>query len=79
MNRYLAQFDSEGGRRLETIDRDMAFLRKEFTRSVSRTENALTGMLAELEIKFEKLELKVVKLEAVNFSGSSSHHGEKAK
>ena len=44
-----------------------------------RTENSLTGMLAELEIKFEKLELKVAKLEATNFSSSSSRYGEKAK
>ena len=43
------------------------------------TENALTGMLADLDIKFEKLELKVAKLEATNFSGSSSHYGEKSK
>ena len=79
MNRHLSNIYSEGGRWLETIDRDMAYLKKEFTRSISRTENALTGMLAELEIKFEKLELKVVKLEATKFSGSSSRHGEKAK
>ena len=75
MNWYLGKIDTKGGRRLETIDRDMAFLRKEFARSISRTEYALTRMLAELEIKLEKLELKVVKLEAVKFSGSSSHHG----
>ena len=46
MNWYLGKIDTEGGRRLETIDRDMAFLRKEFARSISRTENALIGKLA---------------------------------
>ena len=79
MNHYLRRIDIEGGHRLEKTNMDMAHLRKEFTRSISQTENSLTGMLADLEIKFEKLELKVVKLEAVAFTGSSSRHGEKAK
>ena len=79
MNQSLGKIDSEGGRRLETIDRDISFLRKEFARSISRTENALTGMLAKLEIKLEKLELKVVKQQEVKFSGSSSCHCEKAQ
>ena len=35
MNRYLGKIDSEGGRRLETIEKDMAFLRREFARSIS--------------------------------------------
>ena len=55
----------------------MAYLRKEFSRSISRIENVVTGMLADLEIKFEKLELKVVKLEAAKFLGSSFRHEEK--
>ena len=79
MNMYLGKIDSKGGRRLEKVDRDMAYLRKEFARSISHTENALTRMLVELEIKFEKLELKVVKMETENFLGSSSHYGEKSK
>ena len=79
MNRYLSRIDTEGGCQLETIDMDMVQLRKKFGRSISRTENALTGMLEDLELKFEKMELKGVKLEAAAFTGSSSHHGEKAK
>ena len=79
INRFLGKLDSEGGRWLDNIGRDMVHLRIEFDRSILRTENALTGMLAELEIKFEKLELKVAKLEATNFSSSSSRYGEKAK
>ena len=54
-------------------------MKKECDHSIARTENVLTGMLADLEIKFEKLELKVAKLEVANFLGSSSRHGEKAK
>ena len=62
MNWYMSRIDSKGGRRLETVEMDMAHLRKEFAWSISRTKNALTGMLTDLEIQFEKLELKVVKL-----------------
>ena len=51
-------------------------MRKYFSQSISHNENVVTGMLEELKIKFEKLELKVVKMEVVNFSGSSSHYGE---
>ena len=54
-------------------------MRKYFSQSISHTENVVTGMLEDLKIKFEKLELKVVKMEVVNFSGSSSHYGEKTK
>ena len=39
----------------------------------------LTRMLADLEIKFEKLELKVAKLEVAKFPGSFSHRGENSK
>ena len=53
----------------------MAHLKKECDRSIARTKNVLTGMIIDLEIKFEKLELKVTKLEVAKFPGSSSRHG----
>ena len=79
MNWYLRKIDSKGGHRLETIDRDMDYLRKDFTRLISWTKNALIGILEELEIKLEKLEVKVVKLEAAALATSSScsRYGEK--
>ena len=76
MNRYLNRMDTEGGHRLEIIERDMVQLRKEFSRSISLTKQALTWMLEDLEIKSEKLELNVGKLEVVAFMGSSSRHDE---
>jgi len=76
MNRYLNRMDTEGGRRLEIIERDMVQLRKEFSGSISLTKEALTWMLKNLEIKSEKMELNVGKLEVVAFTGSSSHHDE---
>ena len=76
MNRYLNRMDTEGGHRLEIIERDMVQLRKEFSRSISLTKQALTWMLEDLEIKSEKLELNVGKLEVVAFTGSSSRHDE---
>ena len=79
MNHFLHKLDSEGGRRLEIVDRDIVQLRKEFSHSITQTEQAMTGLLADLEIKFEKLELKVAKLESSAFTGSSSHHGGHAK
>ena len=76
MNRYLNRMDTEGGHRLEIIERDMVQLRKEFSRSISLTKQALTWMLEDLEIKSEKLELNVGKLEVFVFTGSSSRHDE---
>ena len=76
MNRYLSRMDTEGGSRLEIIERDKVQLRKEFSHSISLTKKALTWMLEDLEIKSEKLELNVEKLEVVAFTGSSSRHDE---
>ena len=66
--------ETEGGDCLEIIERDMVQLRKEFSRSISLTKQALTWMLEYLEIKSEKLELNVGKLEVVAFTSSSSRH-----
>ena len=68
--------DTEGGIHLEIIERDMVQLRKEFSRSISLNKQALTWMLEDLEIKYEKMELNVGKLEVVAFTGSSSRHDE---
>ena len=64
--------DTDGGRRLENVDRDSTFLRKELKRAVKRSENVFLGLMAELEIKMEKLELKVLKMEVANCPGSLS-------
>ena len=57
------------------VDHDIVQLRKEFSHFITLTEQAMIGFVVDLEIKFEKLELKVEKLEASAFTGSSSHHG----
>ena len=66
LNQTVDKIDTEGGRRLENVDKDLVFLRKEFKWAVKRSENVVLGLMAELEIKMEKLELKVLKLEAAN-------------
>ena len=38
MNQYLNRMDTEGGHRLEIIERDMVQLRKEFSHSISLTK-----------------------------------------
>ena len=53
--------DVEGERRLEIVDRDLTHLREEFMESLSQTERAMTTMLTDLEICFEKLELQVAR------------------
>ena len=78
MNHMLNRMDTEGGHRLDIVDQDIAQLRKEFDFSIKQTEQAITRFLTELEIKLEKLELKVVNLEAAVGPGSSSRHGGKA-
>ena len=79
INRVLGRIDSEGARRFDNVYKDMAHVKKECERSIARTKNIWTGMLADLEIKFEKMELKVAKLEVANFPSSSSRHGENTK
>ena len=78
MNHLLNRMDTEGGQLLEIVDQEIAQLMKEFDFSIKLTEQDLTRFLAELEIKLEKLELKVIKLEATARSGSSSRHDGKA-
>ena len=62
----------EGGRHLENVDRDLVFLRKEFKRAVKRSKKAVIRLMADLEVKVEKLALKVVKMEVAINPGSSS-------
>ena len=69
--------DTEGGRRLENVDRDLVFLRKEFKRAVKRSEKAVIGMMVDWEVKVEKVALKVVKMEVAINPGSSSRSEEK--
>ena len=64
MNQLMHRLESEGWRRLEIVDQDISQLRKESEYSINQTEKDLKGLLTDLEIKFEKLELKVAKLEA---------------
>ena len=67
--------DCEGGRRLDNVVKDLAFLCKKLKRKVKRSENALIKLIAELEIKVDKLALKLVKHEASVPSFSSSSDG----
>ena len=64
--------DTEGDRRLENMDKDLAYLRKKINREVRRSENEVIGLIAELEIKVDKLTLKLVKHEAPPNPGSPS-------
>ena len=64
--------DTEGGWRLENVDKDLAYLWKKITRKVKRSKNVVIGLIAELEIKVDKLALKFVKHETPPNSGSSS-------
>ena len=65
--------DYEGGRRLENVEGDLAFLRNEFKRTVRKSESAIIKFLANLEVKVDKLKLRVVKLECASKSGSLSY------
>ena len=56
--------DTEGGRRLENVDKDLVFLRKQIKRAVKRSENVVIGLIVELEIKVDKLALKLAKMDA---------------
>ena len=77
LQKTVETIDIEGGRRLENVDRDLVFLRKEFKRAVKRSENAVISLMVELEIKVEKLALKVVRMEVAIKPSSSSHLEEK--
>ena len=65
--------DYEGGRRLDHMSKDFVFLRKKIKQKVKRSENLLSRQLAELEIKVDKLALKIVKHEASGSDMSSSY------
>ena len=67
--------DCEGGRRLDHVSKYLAFLRKKIKRKVKRSENPLTKQLVELEIKVNKLALKLVKHEASGTGMSSNSDG----
>ena len=62
--------DYEGGRRLEHVNKDLVFLRKKIKWKVKRTENSLTKQMVELEIKVDKLALKLVRHEGNGMSSS---------
>ena len=64
--------DSKGGRRLGNVEGYLAFMRKEFKRTMRKSEFAIIKILANLEVKVDKLELRVVKLECTSKSGSPS-------
>ena len=64
--------DSEGGRRLENVDQDLIHLRKQLKLGISKTEQVFIWFLAELEVKIERLELKVARLEMHGSPGPSS-------
>ena len=74
-NCFLHHLDTEGGHCLEMVEHDIVQLRKEFSHSITQTEPTMTTILADLEIKFENLDLKVVRMEATTFIGSFYHHG----
>ena len=77
--------DFEGGRNLETVDRYLSQLRQEFAESISQMEHAMTTILAELEIWFDKLELQVTRMASekttstANPRSSSKKHGSQGK
>ena len=63
--------DYEGRRCLEHVNKDLVFLRKKIKQKVKRTEDWLTRKMVELEIKVDKLALKLVKHEGNGMSSSS--------
>ena len=57
------------------MSKDLVFLRKKIKHKVKRSENVLSRKLAELEIKVDKLALKLVKHKASGPGISSSSNG----
>ena len=57
------------------MGKDLVFLHKKLKRKVKRSENALIKLIAELEIKVDKLSLKLVKHEASSPGFSFSSDG----
>ena len=58
--------DTEGGRHLENVDKDLAYLRKKISHEVRKAENAVIGLIAELEIKVDNLVDVFVTLECIH-------------
>ena len=58
---------------MENVNTDLAYMQKKITRKVKRSKNAVIGLIAELEIKVDKLALKLVKHETPPNPGSSSN------
>ena len=67
--------DYDGRQRLEHVNKDLVFLRKKIKWKVKRTENLLTRHIVELELKVDKLALKLVKHEGSGNGMSSSSDG----
>lgn len=77
MQNQVTAIDHECGQRLDNVGKDLAYLRRQIKRKVKRPENALIGLIAELEIKVDKLVLNLVKQEAPPIPGFSSSSEEK--
>ena len=58
---------------MENVDKDLAYLWKEINHNMKRSENAVIGLIAELEIKVDKVALKLAKHETPPNSGSLSN------
>ena len=67
--------DCEGGGRLDNVGKDLVFLRRKLKGKVKRSENALIRLIAEMEIKVDKLALKLSKHKASVPGFSSSLDG----
>ena len=61
--------DCEGGKRLYNVGKDLVFLRRTLKHKVKRSENALIRLIAELEIKIDKLSLNLDKKEVPPYLG----------
>ena len=68
--------DSKGGRRLGNVEGYLAFLRKDIKRTIRKSESTIIKFLANLEVKVDKLKLRVVKLECANSGSSSRPYGD---
>ena len=69
---------------MEILNRDLSHLREEFAESISQSKSAMTRMIAELEVRFAKLELAVEKMvaggaAAANLESSAQKGGVQGK
>ena len=72
MQNQVTAIDHECGRRLDNVGKDLAYLRRKIKRKVKRSEYAVIGLIAELEVKVDKLALNLVKQEVPLDPGFSS-------